>query len=824
MNRRQILNTLMSLTSLFTVSVAVADIKLAADFVPGASSSLATPVGRASNGLLVVAKNSTGEPTLLIAREPSGSFETVKTLSPNSSGFSATGEGEFFSIPSGLPLAGTTWFTDGTAAGTFQVPFAKSDIFQQNGVEILFSSAGVRDLHRFNLSTSRLEAQFITSNYDITAVINETAIQYNPDGTLYYFNRATKNWVYMTTLAYQAYDRAIYTGANKDRLYIAGARWLNTYVYQIFTQNGAAEVGLVSALPNHDYYTKTPEVRRGVAYVGATPYEAFLTNSGESYTIEPYQKNRNHFDTFVHNTTLPGTYRGTTGFVADTGRIYSLASFNYFDKRVAHEPLTFRGESVTVSSLRIVGDSLLIFGSTPSLGSEVWTTAVDSCPTDTNKLYPGLCACGTSDVDSDLDGTPNCGDACSLDPLKTAPGACGCGILDTDSDGDGRADCQDLCPSDAQKLSPGACGCGIADTDSDGDGTPDCADRCDLDPKKVSYEVCGCGVVDADSDSDGILDCHEGCPTDSRKAAPGVCGCNVPDTDSDGDRFPDCADDCPQDPKKFGKGICGCGIADTDSDGDLTPDCFDRCPFDTKKTAPGNAGCGLSELDSDGDLIPDAIDLCPADMLKTKPGACGCGVQDEDRDRDGVADCKDTCSTDDKKSQAGVCGCGVADTDSDKDGTADCFDLCPLEATLTSPTNGSCERQTAVVDLCPQDFAKTTPGVCGCGIADTDSDGDGIKDCHEPSELVASAPTVRATSTGKTARLTIQMTRAQNAAYVVELTRLDKRGGKAIVRTLRSPTGIIGGIPSKSRLAVRYRIVSARGSGEWSPSTVVRVK
>ncbi len=33
------------------------------------------------------------------------------------------------------------------------------------------------------------------------------------------------------------------------------------------------------------------------------------------------------------------------------------------------------------------------------------------------------------------------------------------------------------------------------------------------------------------------------------------------------------------------------------------------------------------------------------------------------------------------------------------------------------------------LDGCPDDPAKTTPGVCGCGVADTDTDADGIADC-----------------------------------------------------------------------------------------------
>jgi hypothetical protein len=54
----------------------------------------------------------------------------------------------------------------------------------------------------------------------------------------------------------------------------------------------------------------------------------------------------------------------------------------------------------------------------------------------------------------------------------------------------------------------------------------------------------------------------------------------------------------------------------------------------------------------------------------------------------------DCCPSDPKKTAPGVCGCGVADTDTDADGTPDCNDLCPADA------------------------SKTAPGVCGCGLAD----------------------------------------------------------------------------------------------------------
>ncbi len=77
----------------------------------------------------------------------------------------------------------------------------------------------------------------------------------------------------------------------------------------------------------------------------------------------------------------------------------------------------------------------------------------------------------------------------------------------------------------------------------------------------------------------------------------------------------------------------------------------------------------------------------------------------QDSDGDGTPDKLDLCPNDPAKTAPGVCGCGVPDVDSDGDGVPDCK------------------------DECPKDPAKTKKGACGCGVADTDTDGDATPDC-----------------------------------------------------------------------------------------------
>ncbi|HOW73249.1 MAG TPA: thrombospondin type 3 repeat-containing protein [Phycisphaerae bacterium] len=209
-------------------------------------------------------------------------------------------------------------------------------------------------------------------------------------------------------------------------------------------------------------------------------------------------------------------------------------------------------------------------------------------------------------------------DGCPSDPNKMAPGLCGCGVPDTDTDGDGTPDCHDGCPNDANKTAPVNCGCGTPDTDTDGDGTSDCVDKCPADSSKTAPGTCGCGETDTDTDGDGTLDCKDGCPDDPNKTAPGNCGCGTPDTDTDGDGTPDCRDGCPDDPNKTAPGEGGCGVPDTDTDGDGIPDAEDNC---VNHVNPGQA-------DEDGDGVGDACDNCPSVANSGQADANADGIGD----------------------------------------------------------------------------------------------------------------------------------------------------------------------------------------------------
>ena len=214
----------------------------------------------------------------------------------------------------------------------------------------------------------------------------------------------------------------------------------------------------------------------------------------------------------------------------------------------------FTGTSA--SCAHVSGAAALILNKNPGISvDQIWNSLTSAAIYTEYMNDPNIYGAGLLDLDINepIDNCPN-------DPNKTEPGICGCGTADIDSDSDGTFDCNDNCPNDPNKIAPGICGCGVTDSDTDLDGTPNCIDNCLNDPNKTGPGICGCGIADIDSDGDRIPDCNDDCN-------------NL--IDSDGDGTNDCNDRCPADPNKTQPGICGCGISDMDSDMDGTLDCHD---------------------------------------------------------------------------------------------------------------------------------------------------------------------------------------------------------------------------------------------------------
>jgi hypothetical protein len=291
-------------------------------------------------------------------------------------------------------------------------------------------------------------------------------------------------------------------------------------------------------------------------------------------------------------------------------------------------------------------------------------------------------------IDDDLDGVCAVDDICPDDynPLQE------------DADGDEVGDACDVCPGFDDNL------------DTDNDGVPDGCDGCPNDQFKTDPGLCGCGVADTDTDADGVPDCND------------ICAGFDDNVDTDADGVPDVCDLCP-------------GADDAlDNDSDGVPDGCDACAdFDDNLDADSDGipdGCDIcagfdDNVDTDADGVPDGCDLCPGadDALDNDsdgvPDGCdACAGFDDnlDADSDGIPDGCDICS-------------GFDDNvDTDADGVPDGCDICAgFDDNLDADNDGVPDG----CDGCPNDEFKTDPGLCGCGVADTDTDADRVPDCND---------------------------------------------------------------------------------------------
>jgi hypothetical protein len=294
----------------------------------------------------------------------------------------------------------------------------------------------------------------------------------------------------------------------------------------------------------------------------------------------------------------------------------------------------------------------------------------------------------------------------------------------------------DLCPNDANKTDPGVCGCGVADTDTDRDGTPDCVDGCFTDPNKTTAGVCGCGAPDTDTDRDGAPDCVDQCPSDASKTAPGTCGCaNAPSASGTA-----CSDGaCAVPATCNGHGVCG-------SPSSCAPD--SSCRY-MQRSGETYWWCSNLRTWTDardrcrsqpgGDLIQ--VDDAREQQVLSSWIAADSWVGGNDRRLEGAWRWASRPFDDGAQFWSGgpagvpVAGAFAAWKAGQPDNAAG------QDCAYASKSGGAwlsdeCHAQHAFacevgIDLCPTDSNKNTPGICGCGTSEADTDGDGTPDCKD---------------------------------------------------------------------------------------------
>lgn len=88
----------------------------------------------------------------------------------------------------------------------------------------------------------------------------------------------------------------------------------------------------------------------------------------------------------------------------------------------------------------------------------------------------------------------------------------------------------------------------------------------------------------------------------------------------------------------------------------------------------------------------------------------------------------DACPNDSNKLEPGICGCGVSEADTDGDGRVDCLDLCPQDASKGEPGDCGCSNAPATLGT-----------ACDDGLCATNNQCNGTGTCGNPADC-APAP------------------------------------------------------------------------------------
>ncbi len=208
------------------------------------------------------------------------------------------------------------------------------------------------------------------------------------------------------------------------------------------------------------------------------------------------------------------------------------------------------------------------------------------------------------------------------------------------------------------------------------------------------------------------------------------------------------SDGCPNDPNKTEPGVCGCGVSEVDTDGDGVRDCTDRCPSDPKKTDPGSCGCGVTEGACAGIYQGESATAQSGSVVSAaNSGYTGSGYMDfggngtwMEWNNVRVATAgsyKLTFRYANRSSSARTCtilrnGTNVGSVAFNSTGSSTNWGTATLTVSLSAGNNtirvlannsiggpnlDKMELSGGTpADLCPNDPAKTAPGLCGCGV------------------------------------------------------------------------------------------------------------
>ncbi len=278
-----------------------------------------------------------------------------------------------------------------------------------------------------------------------------------------------------------------------------------------------------------------------------------------------------------------------------------------------------------------------------------------------------------------------------------------------DKDGDGVGDACDNCPDNAN----------ANQADSDGDGIGDTCDECPLAlpiPANFNTANCNCDpgyfatttVINGQTVITGCQICPPGfyCP-DGTIASP------CPAGTYQGNSGAIACESCP--PGSFSSAMGSIACADCPAgtfQGNSGAAACENCPPGSFSSATGSVACADCPAGTyQGNSGAAACENCPPGSFSSATGSVAC------------ADCP--AGTFQGNSGATACENCPPGSFSSATGSVACAD-CP-GGTNSFPGATDCFPDDD--DQCPDDPNKTEPGICGCGVPDTDSDGDGIPDC-----------------------------------------------------------------------------------------------